>query len=66
MPKKIVGAEEPNHSGTIFYKLLTCADGIDIIGFNNSAVSSVCAKLDKEPRRMDLVVNDDKTKYLLP
>ena len=41
------------------------ADGIDIIGLNNRTVSSAFPKLDKEAKRMGLVVNEDKTKYLL-
>ena len=68
MLESIVRAAELNRSGTIFYKsvqLLAYADDIDIIGLNNRAVSSAFSKLDKEAKRMGLVVNEDKTKYLL-
>ncbi|XP_054086050.1 putative uncharacterized transposon-derived protein F52C9.6 isoform X2 [Zeugodacus cucurbitae] len=66
--EKIIRAAELNREGTIFYKsvqLLAYADDIDIIGSNNRAVCSAFSRLDKEAKRMGLVVNEDKTKYLL-
>lgn len=63
MLESIVRAAELNRSGTIFYKsvqLLAYADDIDIIGLNNRAVSSAFSKLDKEAKRMGLVVNETK------
>ncbi|XP_054084799.1 uncharacterized protein LOC128921370 [Zeugodacus cucurbitae] len=68
MLEKIIRAAELNREGTIFYKsvqLLAYADDIDIIGNNTRAVSSAFSRLDKDAKRMGLVVNEDKTKYLL-
>ncbi|XP_054091506.1 uncharacterized protein LOC105219282 isoform X2 [Zeugodacus cucurbitae] len=68
MLERIIRAAELNREGTIFYKsvqLLAYADDIDIIGNNTRAVSSAFSRLDKEAKRMGLVVNEDKTKYLL-
>ncbi|CAD6995418.1 unnamed protein product [Ceratitis capitata] len=68
MREIILRAAELNREGTIFNKiveLLAYADDIDIIGLNNRAVSSASSRLDKEAKRMGLVVNEGKTKSLL-
>ena len=68
MLEKIIRAAELNRSGTILYKsvqLLAYADDIDIIGKNKGYVCSAFSGLDREAKRMGLVVNEDKTKYLL-
>ncbi|XP_067644845.1 uncharacterized protein [Eurosta solidaginis] len=68
MLEKIILAAELNRTGAIYYKsvqLLAYADDIDIIGLNTRAVSSAYSKLEKEAVKMGLMVNEDKTKYLL-
>ncbi|XP_036320783.1 uncharacterized protein LOC118735233 [Rhagoletis pomonella] len=68
MLEKIITSSELNRLGTIYYKsvqLLAYADDTDIIGKKNREVCPDFSKLDKEAKRMGLVVNDDKTKYLL-
>ena len=68
MMERIIRAADLRNSGTIFYKsfmLLAYADDIDIIGLNRRAVTAAFSALEKESRRMGLVVNEDKTKYML-
>lgn len=68
MMERIVRAADLRNSGTIFYKsfmLLAYADDIDIIGLNRRAVTAAFSALERESRRLGLVVNEDKTKYML-
>lgn len=45
--------------------MLVYVDDIDIIGLKHRIVSSIFSNLTKEARRMSLLVNEGKTKYLL-
>lgn len=68
MMERIIRAADLWNSGTIFYKsfmLLAYADDIDIIGLNRRAVTAAFSALEKESRRLGLVVNEDKTKYMI-
>ena len=68
MMEKIIRAADLRSTGTIFYKsfmLLAYADDIDIIGLKQRDVSAAFSALEKESRRMGLLVNEDKTKYML-
>lgn len=68
MMEKIVRAADLRNTGTIFNRsimLLAYADDIDIVGINARYISAAFSALDRESRRMGLMVNEDKTKYLL-
>ena len=68
MMEKIIRAADLRSTGNIFYKsfmLLAYADDVDIIGTNLRAISATFSSLEKESRRVGLLVNQDKTKYML-
>ena len=64
---RIVRAAELRNSGNSFQKsfmLLACADAIDIIGLNRRADTDAFFSLEKKSRRLGLMVNKDKIKYM--
>jgi hypothetical protein len=65
--EKVVRDAALNIRGTIFYKsvqILAYADDIDIIGRTQSAMIEAFNSLEKAAKDMNLLINQDKTKYM--
>jgi hypothetical protein len=65
--EKVIRESGIDTRGTAFHKstqLLAYADDVDIIGRTERAVSETFIKLEEAAKRMGLIINQDKTKYL--
>jgi sorting nexin-29 len=65
--EKVIRESGIDTRGTVFHKstqLLAYADDVDIIGRTERAVSEAFIKLEEAAKRMGLIINQDKTKYL--
>jgi len=65
--EKVVRDAALNIRGTVFYKsvqIIAYADDIDIIGRTQSAMIEAFSSLEKPAKDMNLLVNQEKTKYM--
>jgi hypothetical protein len=65
--EKVIRDTAVNIRGTIFYKsvqILAYADDIDIIGRTQSAMIEAFTSLEKAVRNMNLLIDQEKTKYM--
>jgi len=65
--KKFIRDVAVNTRGTIFYKsvqILAYADDIDIIGRTQAAMIEAFTTLEKAAKGMNLLINQEKTKYM--
>jgi len=65
--EKVIRYAAVNIKGTIFYKsvqILAYADDIDIIGRTQSAMIETFTSLETAARSMNLLINQEKTKYM--
>jgi sorting nexin-29 len=66
--EKVIRDASIQRGGTIYYKLiqlLGCADDIDIVASTQMALKEVFLSLEKAEKKMSLLVNEQKTKYMV-